>query len=109
LTENLVPVISKLPQEAAGMAAQFTDMIQTNPQGMYSMLLSPEAMAKIPPLIAGQILPVLKSALMESLHSVFLLGLAFVILGAILALFVGSIKISERKKERDQEAPATME
>jgi EmrB/QacA subfamily drug resistance transporter len=98
LTEQLVPTLEKLPPQAHGMVEQFEDMIQKSPQGLYSMLLSPETLAKIPQGIQQMILPVLKSTLVDALHSVFHYGLIFVVLGALMTLLLKPIKLSNIKK-----------
>ncbi|UQD52028.1 MFS transporter [Bacillus methanolicus] len=100
LTEELVPSLEKLPPQAHGMVHQFEGMIQQSPQGLYSALLSPKTLAKIPQGIQQMILPVLKSTLVDALHSVFLYGLIFVVLGALMTLLLKPIKLSDTKKEK---------
>ncbi|WP_397538810.1 MDR family MFS transporter [Rummeliibacillus pycnus] len=99
LTEKLVPTLEKLPPEAGALVQQFEGMIKESPQGVYSMLLSPETLEKIPTSIQNMMIPILKSTLVDALHSVFLVGLIFVILGAILSFFMKKIKLSDPKKE----------
>ncbi|WNR43616.1 MDR family MFS transporter [Paenibacillus roseipurpureus] len=113
LEQNLEPVVKQLPAEAGELAAQMTGMIHTNPQALYSSLLVPESLAKMPKEFVEHMVPVLKDALVTSLHQVFLYGLIFVILGAILTLFVGNIKLTDRKSKKsgddaadDNQAPA---
>jgi MFS family permease len=101
LMENLVPVINKLPQQNNPMIAEWMSKIETDPQALYSMLLSPEALAKMPKILVDQLVPILKSSLVSSLHYVFLFGLSFVVLGAMLSVFIGDIKISDRNKNED--------
>ncbi|SDN28278.1 drug resistance transporter, EmrB/QacA subfamily [Paenibacillus sp. yr247] len=103
LEQDLLPVVKQLPTEASGMAAQMTDMIHKNPQALYSSLLSPEALAKMPKEFVQHMLPILKNALVSSLHLVFIVGLVFVLLGAILTLFIGNIKVSDRKSKKSNE------
>jgi hypothetical protein len=98
LNDQLVPVLNKLPQQAAPIKKVFTDMIASNPQSIYSMLLSPEAMAKIPKPILDFLMPTLKTTLVDALHSVFLYGLIFVLAGVLFTPFLGKIKLSERPK-----------
>lgn len=98
LHEQLLPQLQKLPPQAHGMAGQFAGMIDKNPQGLYSVLLSPEALAKIPAVIQHSLLPILKSTLVDALQSVYWFGLVFVLLGAVLAFFLGNIKISRKAK-----------
>lgn len=104
LSAKLDPLVKHLPTQASGMADQLSSMVQNNPQGLYSMLLSPEAMAKIPPVFAEKLLPILKASLVDSLHSVFVVALIFVILGATLTFFLGQIKLSDRKRMKEEES-----
>ena len=48
LTNKLVPVLDTFPKEAGQMVTKFKDMIHTDPQGLYSMLFSPEALKQMP-------------------------------------------------------------
>jgi EmrB/QacA subfamily drug resistance transporter len=102
LTDRLDPVLSHMP--AHGMAAQLHSMVANNAQGLYSSLLNPDAVAKMPQAFVEQIVPVLKSSLVESLHSVFLFGLVFILFGAALTLFVGQINISDRRDKQVAQA-----
>lgn len=94
LTEQLVPKLEQLPQEAQGMVEKFEGMIQDSPQGVYSTLLSPEVLKQIPDAIKQSLIPTLKDTLIDSLHRVFLFGLGFVALGILLAFFIEKIKIN---------------
>ncbi|WP_328803537.1 MDR family MFS transporter [Paenibacillus silvestris] len=98
LEQDLTPVVKQLPAEASQLSNQMTDMIHSNPQGLYSSLLSPETMAKMPKEFVEHMLPILKNALVSSLHQVFVIGLVFVLLGAVLTLFIGNIKVNKSKK-----------
>lgn len=100
LDQDLTPVVKQLPAEASQLSNQMTDMIHTNPQGLYSSLLSPETMAKMPKEFVEHMLPILKNALVSSLHQVFVIGLVFVLLGAVLTLFIGNIKVNGRKSKK---------
>jgi EmrB/QacA subfamily drug resistance transporter len=102
LTEKLVPTLEKLPPEAGGLVHQFEGMIKESPQGVYSMLLSPETLEKIPTAIQKIMIPVLKTTLVDALHSVFLFGLVFVVLGAVLSFFTRKITLSDTKKEQNE-------
>jgi MFS family permease len=105
LTHDLEPVLSKMPDQS-GMVADMTAKIHSDPQSLYSMLLSPEVLAKLPKEFIDAVSPILKSSMVTALHSVFWLGFAFVLLGAVMTLFIGKIKLTERKKgeKRMQEA-----
>jgi fucose permease len=106
LTHDLMPRLEKLPQQAHGMAEQFSAMIQTNPQGLYSMLLSPEALASIPAGIRQTLLPILKTDMVASLHEVYLVGLVFILAGAVLAMMLGKIKLSPPEQKASAQKAA---
>ncbi|MDF2959240.1 MAG: yusP [Paenibacillus sp.] len=101
LSDKLVPVLQQLPAEARGFADQITAMIHTDPQSLYSMLLDPASLAQLPQAIVGQIVPILKISLVDSLHSVFQIGLVFVLLGAVLTPFLGRIQLTDHKKTEE--------
>ncbi|WP_243525902.1 MDR family MFS transporter [Bacillus pseudomycoides] len=105
LTNKLVPVLNTFPAEAGQMVTKFKDMIHTDPQGLYSMLFSPEALKQMPETISNTIVPILKTSLVDSLHSVFLTGLVFIVVGAVFTIFLQKIKLSDRKKGAEE--PAT--
>ncbi|OFW74917.1 MAG: MFS transporter [Alicyclobacillus sp. RIFOXYA1_FULL_53_8] len=96
LTKQLDPVLKQLP--ANNMLTQLTSMVHSNAQGLYSSLLNPAALAKLPPAFGQVLVPILKGSLVDSLRTVFLVGLVFVLMGTVLTLFVGKVKISGRKK-----------
>lgn len=99
LTENLVPVLKQFPPQASSMVSQFTDLIHTNPQNLFSMLLNPKVLGQIPKPIADQMVPVLKNSLITSLHSVFWVGLAFIFIGVLFTPFLGRINLTDRRKQ----------
>ena len=80
------------------MVTKFKDMIHTDPQGLYSMLFSPEALKQMPEAFANSIVPILKNSLVDSLHTVFLTGLVFIVVGAIFTIFLQKIKLSIVKR-----------
>ncbi|EMA6343829.1 MDR family MFS transporter [Bacillus cytotoxicus] len=102
LTEKLVPVLEKFPPQAGQVVTKFKDMIHTDPQGLYSMLFSPEALKQMPEAFSTSIVPILKNSLLDSLHSVFLTGLVFIVVGAIFTIFLEKIKLSDRKKDAEE-------
>lgn len=99
LTNDLVPFLNKLPEQAAPLADKFKDMIDTNPQGVFQMLFNEQTLKMIPSQILDGMLPIVKTSLMESLHSVFYAGLFFIIVGAVFTLFLKQIKLTNRKAE----------
>ncbi|MGG1514334.1 MDR family MFS transporter [Paenibacillus oryzisoli] len=105
LEHDLEPVVKQLPAESSQLASQMTDLIHTNPQGLYSSLLNPEKLAEMPKEFVEHMVPMIKNALVTSLQNVFQIGLVFVILGAVLALFIGNMKITERKSRKKGDKP----
>lgn len=98
LSENLIPVLNKLPVQAKGMVDQFKSLIHNDPQSLYSMLLSPKAMATMPAEFKQLIVPIIKNSLVDSLNSVFWFGFVFVVLGGLLTFALSKIKLTDRKK-----------
>ncbi len=98
LTDALGPFLKQAGNNPT--VAHIQSMITTNAQGLYSSLLSPSALAQMPAAIRRAVVPVLKSTLVDSLHSVFLIGMLFVLLGVICALFLGRIHISNSRAPR---------
>ncbi|MGG1243771.1 multidrug efflux MFS transporter MdtP [Bacillus cabrialesii] len=96
LTDKLVPYLDSLPAQASSFATQLKGMIDTNPQGLLQSLFSPEAMKQIPEAFSTHVLPILKTSLMDSLHSVFYTGLIFIAVGAVFTLFLKPIKLSNK-------------
>lgn len=103
LTDKLVPYLDSLPAQASSFAAQLKGMIDTNPQGLLQSLFSPDAVKQIPAAFSSHIVPILKTSLMDSLHSVFYTGLIFIAVGAVFTLFLKPIKLSNKKTEDQQE------
>ncbi len=99
LTDKLVPTLEKLPPQAHQMVAQMESLVDKNPQVLYSMLFSPEALQKIPVQVQSWLTPILKGALIDTLQLVFIVGLGFVVLGLIFTPFLKNIKISTNKKD----------
>lgn len=98
LTDYLLPLLHKLPSQAKGMVDQIAMEIHTNPQGLYSMLFSPEAMQKIPESVRDQLIPVLKHSMVDSLHVVFMVSFGIVLAGAILTLWLPHIPLGSARK-----------
>ncbi|MCI4168647.1 multidrug efflux MFS transporter MdtP [Bacillus spizizenii] len=97
LTDKLVPYLDSLPAQASSFASQLKGMIDTNPQGLLQSLFSPDAIKQIPAAFSSHIMPILKTSLMDSLHSVFYTGLIFIAVGAVFTLFLKPIKLSNKK------------
>ncbi|MFC4182584.1 MDR family MFS transporter [Saccharococcus thermophilus] len=99
LEDRLMPMLRSLPPQAKGMVDQFKHMIHDDPQGLYSMLLNPKALEKMPPQWSHTLVPILKHSLVDSLYSVFVFGLVFVACGVVLGLALGKIKLSDQHRK----------
>jgi MFS family permease len=99
LTEKLVPFLEQLPKGASQLVTKTEYMIVHDPQRLYSFLLSPEAIQKIPVSVQQSMIPILKTTFVESLHYVFLTGLLIVMVGFFLAGFLGKIALTKKEKE----------
>ncbi|MGG2198726.1 MDR family MFS transporter [Paenibacillus validus] len=100
LSENLVPVLKQLPQQGGAMVEKITASIHMNPQALYSALLSPETLSQFPQELIHTMVPIVKSALVDSLHAVFWFGLMFVLLGALLTPMLGKIKLVKQPRKK---------
>jgi EmrB/QacA subfamily drug resistance transporter len=98
LEDRLMPMLQSLPAQAKGMVNQFAHMIHNDPQGLYSVLLSPEALAKMPPQFKEMLIPILKHSLVDSLHSVFVVGLVFVVCGVVFVFALRKIKLTDQRR-----------
>jgi EmrB/QacA subfamily drug resistance transporter len=100
LNQNLLPIFNKLPVQAGPMVNKFKSLIENDPQTLFSILLNPKALKNLPPFLSQMMVPVLKNSLVDALHSAFLWGLTLVLIGAVLALFLKPIKLSDRAEQR---------
>ncbi|MGG1291052.1 MDR family MFS transporter [Bacillus smithii] len=100
LTDKLVPFLNTLPAQAGPIVSKFKQMIADNPEGLFQMLFNPKTLKQMPPELSNQMVPILKTSLMDSLHSVFFVGLWFVVAGAACTLFLKQIHLSNKKGEK---------
>ncbi|MEH7120473.1 MDR family MFS transporter [Neobacillus vireti] len=100
LIGHLYPVLDRLPREAASLKTQIISEINKDPQNLFSVLLSPEAIAKLPNLVIDKIVPIMKASLVDSLHMVFIYSVGFVLLGLFLVPYMGKIEISTQVKSK---------
>ncbi|MGG4013420.1 MDR family MFS transporter [Bacillus smithii] len=101
LTDKLVPFLNTLPAQAGPIVSKFKQTIADNPEGLFQMLFNPKTLKQMPPELSNQMVPILKTSLMDSLHSVFFVGLWFVVAGAACTLFLKQIHLSNKKGEKE--------
>ncbi|WP_219838971.1 MDR family MFS transporter [Paenibacillus sp. R14(2021)] len=107
LDDKLTPIVNAMPADAADFKTKMTGLIHTDPQALYNSLLDANALKQMPKEAVDSMLPVLKSTLVDSLHGVFLYGLVFIIVGALLAALIGNVKLKQRSKNAKDEANPT--
>lgn len=101
LTDHLIPILNQVPEKSPEIDTIISQM-DRDPQQLFSALLSPDTIDKMPKVFLDDVVPVMKIALVYSLQSVFLWSLGFVAVGLVISLFVGKIKItSQGKTKRD--------
>jgi EmrB/QacA subfamily drug resistance transporter len=100
--------------QLGAQSGKLLDMAHTNPQGLYSSLLNADFLNAMPKpvqeLFATQVTPILKTSLLDSLHTVFFTALWFCVAGFVVAIFTGKVKITGRrpgaKPDVEQQAKA---
>lgn len=99
LTDRLLPAMQKMPPQLGPVLGKFKDMIENDPNALLSMLLNPDALKKLPAFLTESMVPVLRSTLVDSLHSTFVWGLVLVLAGGLFALFLKPIRLSDRSEK----------
>nr|WP_276308546.1 MDR family MFS transporter [Thermoflavimicrobium daqui] len=107
LNEKMGPIFEQIPKQMQAMIEPIKKMINTDPQGLYSMLFNSQSLQKIPITMQKTMLPILKTSLVSSLHVVFWCSLAFAAGGFLITFFIGKITLTqENKKRKDKKAKA---
>ncbi|MGG6432641.1 MDR family MFS transporter [Anoxybacillus sp. D401a] len=102
LEAKFLPLLEQLPAQAHALMDSFKQLVESNPQSVYSVILNPETLKKIPEQMQQMFVPVLKQTLVDALSDVFLYGLIFVGIGFIFAMFIGRITISNRTNKMNE-------
>lgn len=105
LEKNFFPLIRGIPALQVGPFGAMVAKAHTNPQNLFNMLLSPEVMNRIPASLRTVLFPPLKTALADSLHTVFLAATLIAVLGIFISLLMGKARI-EKKDRQDEQAGA---
>ncbi|TGE34382.1 MDR family MFS transporter [Desulfosporosinus sp. Sb-LF] len=93
LRGNFLPTVQAIPGIQASPFAGMLAKAETDPQGLFNMLLSPDALKSIPQPLQQIMMPPLKLALANSLHYVFLVAMGIVFIGTCVSLFMGDARI----------------
>lgn len=102
LQNDFIPVMQKIPGIQASPFGSMLAKAQSDPQGLFNILLSPEALKKIPLQLQQIMLPPLKSSLADSLHLVFLVAMGIVAGGVLVSLFIGDAKVGATGMNKEQ-------
>ena len=100
LKSDFIPVVQRIPGMQAGPFAGMLAKAETDPQGLFNILLSPDALKSIPQPLQQIMMPPLKLALANSLHYVFLVAMGIVIVGVMVSLLMGDGRIEVEKNSK---------
>ncbi len=103
LNDNLVPVLDKiptdqLPAEGQQMLQSVYHLIDTDPQNIFRVLLSPDTLKQVPEQIQQSVVPIVQSAMLDSLTFVFTIAFGFAVLGIVSAIFLPKIKMGQKEE-----------
>lgn len=107
LTDKLVPFLHSLPEQASALTSPLERTIAKNPESLFQMLFSPDALKKMPTELVEKVVPLLRASLMDSLHSVFFTGLLFIIIGMVIAFFLKNVKLTNKKQQKQESEELT--
>lgn len=93
LKSDFIPAVQGLPNTQAGPLASMLAKADTDPQGLFNILLSPDTLGNIPQQLQQVMMPPLKLALASSLHYVFLVAMGIVFIGIVVSLLMGNARI----------------
>ena len=109
LHERFLPVVHGIPDLQTGPLSSVFSKAETDPQGLFNMLLSPTVLQKIPSELQQILLTPLKTSLGDSLHLVFLVGMGIMILGIGAILLIGNARIEGAGHKTSQVAKTAEE
>lgn len=99
LTNHLIPVLDRMPEKGPEIDGIITQ-VNRDPQQLFSALLSPDTIDKMPKILHEAVVPIMKIALVDSLQLVFLWSIGFIAMGLVICLFIGKIKITDQPKTK---------
>lgn len=96
LQKDFLPVVNGISGLQDGPLGNMLAKAETNPQTLFNTLLSPEIIKSIPVNLQQIILPTLKTALADSLHLVFLSAMGIALIGVVVSLLIGNMRITQQ-------------
>lgn len=100
LDKEFFPIVNKIPGLQQGPMGQMLEKAHSDPQGMFNTLLNPDTLKSIPAQVQQALVPPLKNALADSLHTVFLVAMGIAILGIVASLFIGDARIAKASGDK---------
>ncbi|MBL4931880.1 DHA2 family efflux MFS transporter permease subunit [Clostridium paridis] len=97
LDKNFFPTIDKIPALQTGTIGTLLKEAHNAPQDLFNTLLNPEIINKIPAQLQAIMLPPLKLALSDSLHTVFIVCTVIVLLGIPASFLLGNSKVVKKQ------------
>ncbi len=102
LQTHLLPKLERLPAEVDDWKNRMTELARHDPQQLFSSLLNPDSLTRMPPVLLKEIVPQMKITLVDSLQAVFLWGAVFVLFGLLLTPLTGKIKITAQSRAKER-------
>ena len=95
MKQDFFPLMQNISALKAGPVADMLAQGQSDPHSLFNILLSPEAIQRIPEDLQQALLLPLKNALAESLQIVFLVAMFIAIVGIFVSLLMGGEKVEK--------------
>jgi EmrB/QacA subfamily drug resistance transporter len=97
--EAILQRMQGVPELQTGALTDFFARAHADPHGTFNVLLNPEMLNTIPVNLQQIILPFLKNALADSLHSVFFAAAFIMIIGIFISGLLGTVGIEKEREE----------
>lgn len=109
MEKEFFPLVQSTPGLTTEPLSAIIGRAHTDPQILFNMLLSPEALKAIPATVQQALLPPLKTALADSLQLVFLVSMFVMGAGIIISLFIGDSRVQGKvERAATEEAALTL-
>lgn len=99
MEREFFPTLAAIPVPPGGPFAALLLNARSDPHALFNALLSPAALAVIPPDISLVLMPPLKTALADSLKIVFLVAMLVTIVGILATYLLGDARLEKSGRE----------
>jgi EmrB/QacA subfamily drug resistance transporter len=103
LDKNFFPIVNKIPALTTGAMGAMLQKAHSNAQSLFNTLLNPEVLSRIPVKLQSVLLPPLKLALADSLHTVFLVCTFVILIGLPASFLLGNARIIKKNTNNTNE------